>query len=196
MRPEIAPPVNLPKSHRQPPPRMRSWGQPPVDEPIIDAARISLQAFGTGRTRRRTMAMFLWLRAIRPALTVAVWVVAAAYAWPYVLGAQSRPEVISLLILYGFIVSFILLLMLLIAPLRYLQSQRNQVPEDEGEGEPSSLFALASYMGIAPTRLSAWQRTRQLVVRHNPGGLLEEATDSERIEQDLPPEASLQRQQQ
>ena len=194
MRPEVFTPTRLPNSPQRPPPRVPSWGQPPVDEPIIDAGRISLQAFGTGRTRRRTVAMFVWLRAIRPALTIGVWFAAAAYCWPYVLGAQSRPEVISLLILYGFIVSFILLFMLLIGPLRYLQSQRDKGPEDEGE--PSSLFALASYMGVTPTRLSAWQRTKQLVVLHNPGGLLKEATDSEWTEQDLPLKPSLQRQQQ
>lgn len=193
MRPEVFTPINLPKSHRQPPPRMPSWGQPPVDEPIIDAARISLQAFGAGRSRHRTVVMFLWLRAIRPALTLAVWFVAVWYAWPYVLGAQSKPEVMNLLILYAFIVSFILIFMLLIGPLRYLQWQREQAPEDEGE--PSSLFALASYMGIPPTRLSAWQRTKQLIVRHNPSGLLEKATDSGLIELEVPEEAPLRRQQ-
>jgi poly-beta-1,6-N-acetyl-D-glucosamine biosynthesis protein PgaD len=192
MRPETFTHINLPKSHRQPPPRMPSWGQPPVDEPIIDAARISLQAFGTGRSQHRTMAMFLWLRAIRPALTLAVWFFAVWYAWPYVLGAQSKPEVMNLLILYAFIVSFILIFMLLIGPLRYLQWQREQAPEHDGE--PSSLFALASYMGISPTCLSAWQRTKQLVVRHNPSGLLEDATDSELIELEVP-QAPLLRQQ-
>ena len=183
MRPEVFTHINLPKTHRQPPPRMPSWGQPPVDEPIIDAARISLQAFGAGRSRHRTMAIFLWLRAIRPVVTLAVWFAAVWYAWPYVLGAQSKPEVKDLLILYAFIVSFILIFMLLIGPLRYLLWQREQAPEDEGE--PSSLFALASYMGIPPTRLSAWQRTKQLVVRHNPSGLLEEATDSKSMELEL-----------
>ena len=180
MHPEGFSPINSPQTHHQPPPRRPSWGQPPVDEPIIDAARISLQAFGAGRSRHRTMAMFLWLRAIRPVVTLAVWFAAVWYAWPYVLGAQSKPEVKDLLILYAFIVSFILIFMLLIGPLRYLLWQREQAPEDEGE--PSSLFALASYMGIPPTRLSAWQRTKQLVVRHNPNGLLEEATNSKPME--------------
>ena len=180
MHPEGFSPINSPQTHHQPPPRRPSWGQPPVDEPIIDAARISLQAFGAGRSRHRTMAMFLWLRAIRPVVTLAVWFAAVWYAWPYVLGAQSKPEVKDLLILYAFIVSFILIFMLLIGPLRYLLWQREQAPEDDGE--PSSLFALASYMGIPPTRLSAWQRTKQLVVRHNPNGLLEEATNSKPME--------------
>lgn len=191
MHPEAFTPINLPKIHRQPPPRIPSWGQPLVDKPIIDAARISLQAFGAGRSRHRTIAMFLWLRAIRPAVTLAVWFVAVWYAWPYILGAQSKPEVKNLLILYAFIVSFILIFMLLIGPLRLLRWQREQAPEDEGE--PSSLFALASYMGLPPTRLSALQRTKQLVVRHKPSGLLDEATDSKPMELELP-EAPLQRQ--
>lgn len=192
MRPEGFTPITPPKTHRQPPPRRPSWGQPLVDEPIIDAARISLQAFGAGRSRRRTMVIFLWLRAIRPVVTLAVWFAAVWYAWPYVLGAQSKPEVKDLLILYAFIVSFILIFMLLIGPLRYLLWEREQAPEDEGE--PSSLFALASYMGIPPTRLSAWQRTKQLVVRHNSNGLLEEATNSEPMDLELT-QAPLQRQQ-
>jgi hypothetical protein len=50
-------------------------------------------------------------------------------------------------------------------------------------------------MGIPPTRLSAWQRTKQLVVRHNPSGLLEDATDSELIELEALQEAPLRRQQ-
>lgn len=189
MRPEVSTHITLPKSNPQPPPRLPSWGQPPVDEPIIDAARISLQAFGASRSRHRTMAMFLWLRALRPTLTLAVWFVAVWYAWPHVLGAQSKPEVINLLILYAFIVSFIIICMLLIAPLRYLQRQREQAPEDEVE--PSSLFALASYMGISPTRLSAWQRTKQLVVRHHSSGVLEDATDSEISKLEVPKVAPL-----
>jgi hypothetical protein len=36
-----------------PPSRRRSWGQPEMEEPIIDAARISLTAFGNGRSPRR-----------------------------------------------------------------------------------------------------------------------------------------------
>jgi hypothetical protein len=50
-------------------------------------------------------------------------------------------------------------------------------------------------MGIPPTRLSAWQRTKQLVVRHNPSGLLEEATDSELIGLEEPQEVPLRRHQ-
>jgi poly-beta-1,6-N-acetyl-D-glucosamine biosynthesis protein PgaD len=190
MRPEFFTPTNLSRNHRQPPPRKPSWGQPPVDEPIIDAARISLKAFGSGRSRRRTMAMFLWLRVIRPALTLAAWFFAMWYAWPYVHGAQSKPEVMDLLILYAFVVSFILIFMLLIGPLRYLQRQREKESEDEGVA--SSLFALASYLSIPPTRLLAWQRTKQLVVRHNPGGQLEEATDSELVGLEVLQEAPLQ----
>ncbi len=164
------------KGDKPPPSRSPSWGQPAVEEPIIDAARISLRAFGYGRSPRRTLAMFLWLRLLRPALTLAVWMVVGWYAWPYVLGAQTKPEVVELLVLYGFIVSFIVIVMLMIAPLRYLKLLREQAPLDDDE--PSSLFALASYMGVPPSRLSAWQRSKQLVVHHNASGALEKAVDS------------------
>lgn len=159
------------------PPRARSWGQPEVDEPIIDAARISLSAFGRGRSRRRTLAMYLWLRAFRPALTLGVWMSVIWYAWPQVLGARSRPEVVELLVLYAFIVGFIMIFMLMIAPLRCLRQMDERAPADDDE--PSSLFALASVMQIAPARLSAWQRTRLLVVRHSANGQLEDAVDSQ-----------------
>lgn len=158
-----------------PPRRRPSWGQPPCDEPIIDAARIPLHAFGAGRSRRRTLAMYLWLRVVRPSLTLAAWFLAAWYAWPYVLGVPSQPGVLALLTLYAAIVAAILLLMLLIAPLRHWQHRRERAPEDR---EPSSLFALATYIEVAPLRLLAWQLSKQLVVRHRPDGHLEDAQDS------------------
>ncbi len=157
-----------------PPARPRSWGQPAGDEPIIDAARISLRAFGTGRSRQRTLAMFLWLRVLRPAVTVAIWFCAVWYAWPYVLGARSQPEVLHLLGLYAVVIGLILASMLVIAPLRRRQ-QRRETPPDQ---EQSSLFALASFIDVPPARLSAWQRARQLLVHHDHDGHLRDATDT------------------
>ncbi len=157
-----------------PPTRRRSWGQPDGDEPIIDAARISLRAFGTGRSPQRTLAMFLWLRVLRPALTVAIWFCAIWYTWPYVLGARSQPEVLRLLGLYAVVIGVILASMLAIAPLRRRQHTRETPPDQE----QSSLFALASYIAVPPSRLSAWQRTRQLLVQHDHDGHLRDATDT------------------
>lgn len=175
MRLEIFSPTVLPEPARLPPERRPSWGQPEVDEPIIDAARIPLRAFGTGRSSRRTLAMYVWLRIVRPSLTLAVWFVVLWYAWPYVLGMPSQPEVLALLELYSFIVSVIVLCMLAIAPLRHLQNQREHASKDQ---EPSSLLALASYIEVPPLRLLAWQLTKQLNVRHKPDGHLEDARDS------------------
>lgn len=157
-----------------PPARRRSWGQPEGDAPIIDAARISLRAFGTGRSPRRTLAMYLWLRVLRPAITVAIWFCAIWYAWPYALGARSQPEVLHLLGLYAIVIGVILASMLTMAPLRRRQHRR-EVPPDR---EQSSLFALASYISVPPSRLSAWQRTRQLLVHHDHDGQLRDATDT------------------
>lgn len=165
----------LPEAVPLPPRRPPSWGQPRGDEPIIDAARIPLRAFGTGRSRRRTLAIYLWLRVLRPLLTLAAWFFAAWYAWPYVLGMPSQPEVQDLLLLYAAVVAGVLVLMLLIAPLRRRQYRRERPPE---EREPSSLFALATYIEVPPLRLLAWQLTKQLIVRHRPDGHLEDAQDS------------------
>jgi poly-beta-1,6-N-acetyl-D-glucosamine biosynthesis protein PgaD len=157
-----------------PPARRRSWGQPEGDEPIIDAARISLRAFGSGRSPQRTLAMYLWLRVLRPSLTLAVWFCAVWYAWPYVLGARSQPEVLSLLGRYAVVIGVILGSMLMMAPLRRRQHERETPPDQE----QSSLFALASYIEVPPSRLSAWQRTRQLLAHHDHDGQLRDATDS------------------
>lgn len=176
MRPENLKHNMTTQSTKIPPKRLPSWGQPAVDEPIIDAARISLHAFGTGRSRQRTLAMYVWLRAVRPALTVAIWFVAGWYAWPHLLGASSQPDVLRMLELYAVIVSVILIFMLLIGPMRRLQHQRDRAVKDNEE--PSSLFALASFINVPPARLSTWQRTKQLLVHHCPNGHLNEATDS------------------
>lgn len=160
--------------HTPPPTRQRSWGQPAVDEPIIDAARIPLHAFGNGRSPARNLAMYLWLRVLRPAITVAIWFCAIWYAWPYVLGARSQPEVLQLLGLYAIVIGVILASMLLMGPLRRLQHRRETPPEQE----QSSLFALASYIEVPPARLSTWQRARQLLVHHDRDGQLRDATDT------------------
>lgn len=157
-----------------PPARRRSWGQPEVDEPIIDAARISLRAFGTGRSPLRTLTMYLWLRVLRPAVTVGIWFCAIWYAWPYVLGARSQPEVMQLLGLYAIVIGAILVSMLVIGPLRHRQHTRETPPDQE----QSSLFALASYIEVPPARLSSWQRARQLLVHHDNNGQLRDATDT------------------
>ncbi|OEZ31591.1 PgaD family protein [Variovorax boronicumulans] len=167
-------PLSSPALHEAPPPRTRSWGQPAVDEPIIDAARIPLHAFGNGRSPARTLAMYLWLRVLRPAITVAIWFCAIWYAWPYVMGARSQPEVLQLLGLYAIVIGVILASMLIMGPLRRRQHRSETPPEKE----QSSLFALASYIEVAPARLSTWQRTRQLLAHHDHHGQLRDATDS------------------
>lgn len=163
-----------PESHILPPVRRRSWGQPAGEEPIIDAARISLRAFGSGRSPQRTLAMYLWLRVLRPAVTVAIWFCAIWHAWPYVLGARSQPEVLHLLGLYATVIGVILVSMLLMAPFRRLQQLRETPPDQE----QSSLFALASYIAVPPARLSTWQRARQLLVHHDRDGQLRHAEDA------------------
>jgi hypothetical protein len=90
MRHEILAPSVLTEPDKLPPQRLRSWGQPEVDEPIIDAARIPLRALGTGRSRWRTLAMYVWLRVARPSLTLGAWLVAAWHAWPYILGLPTH----------------------------------------------------------------------------------------------------------
>lgn len=174
MHPESKLPIQATITDTIPPIRRHSWGQPAGEEPIIDAARIPLRAFGAGRSPHRTLAMYLWLRVLRPAVNVAIWFCAIWYAWPYVLGARSQPEVLHLLGLYAVVIGAILASMLAIAPLRRMQHRR-EAPADE---EHSSLFALASYISVPPARLSDWQRARQLLVQHDLHGHLHDAQDT------------------
>ncbi|BEP94855.1 hypothetical protein GmRootA79_32390 [Acidovorax sp. A79] len=175
-----------PHADVRPPSRRHSWGQPVGEEPIIDAARVSLQAFGAGRSPRRTLAIYLWLRVLRPALTLAIWFCAVWYAWPYVLNARSQPEVLHLLGLYAAVIAAILVSMLVVAPWRRRQHER----EAPSTHEPSSLSALASYIDVPPARLSSWQRTRQLLVHHDHEGQLRDATDTTPGELEPEPPAS------
>jgi len=172
----VFPSSHPPDTHNDaaPPDRRRSWGQPEVDEPIIDAARIPLRAFGSGRSPQRALAMYLWLRLLRPAITIAIWFCAVWYAWPYVLGARSQPEVLHLLSLYGLVICAILASMLVMAPWRRRQQRREAPPTRE----KSSLSALATYIEVPPARLSTWQRTRQLLVHHDNNGHLRDAIDT------------------
>jgi len=172
----VFPSSHPPDTHNDaaPPDRRRSWGQPEVDEPIIDAARIPLRAFGSGRSPQRALAMYLWLRLLRPAITIAIWFCAVWYAWPYVLGARSQPEVLHLLSLYGLVICAILASMLVMAPWRRRQQRREAPPTRE----KSSLSALATYIEVPPARLSNWQRTRQLLVHHDNNGHLRDAIDT------------------
>ena len=170
-----------------PPTRSRSWGQPKGEAPIIDAARMPLRAYGNSRSPARTLAMYLWLRVLRPAVTVAIWFCAVWYAWPYVLGARSQPEVLHLLALYAVVIGLILGAMLMMAPLRWRQQEREAAPDQEH----SSLFALASYIEVPPARLSAWQRARQLLAHHDHHGQLRDAVDT--AHSTLEPEAPQRR---
>ena len=61
---------------------------------------------------------------------------------------------------------------------RSADHERQHRREAPPEQEQSSLFALASYIEVPPARLSAWQRTRQLLVHHDNNGHLRDATDT------------------
>lgn len=150
------------------------WRRSAGDEPIIDAARIPLAAFRRGSAPSQpTLAKYVWLRVLRPALTLAMWSCVIGYAWPYVRGARAQPEVLQLLGLYGMVIVAILLAMLLMAPWRRRRQRSEAVPKQE----PSSLFALAAYIHVPTARLSTWQRARQLRVQHDGNGRLRGAAD-------------------
>lgn len=153
----------------------RLWGQPPhVQEPIIDAARIPLSAYGPRWSPARKLRTCLWLRVLRPLFTGAVWAVAGYHAWRYLRDASAQPSTQQLLLLYALIIGGICVLMLVAAPLRRLQWRQPPVLQADG----SSLMALAAYVELPPTQLSQYRQARLLLVHHNRQGRLREAQDT------------------
>ncbi|MDA7418450.1 poly-beta-1,6-N-acetyl-D-glucosamine biosynthesis protein PgaD [Xenophilus arseniciresistens] len=159
------------------PPRQRPWSQPPgVEEPIIDAARVPLSTYlsrqGPPWSPLRRIATFVWLRMLRPLLTLFIWVAALMYAWPYVLGTPSQPETRHLLVLYAGVIAVIFVGMVMVAPVRRLQQRRSR---QQFKADDSSLMALADLIEIPPAQLSLYQKARRLFVQHNPHGRLHQA---------------------
>lgn len=154
------------------PPRHRNWGQPhDVEEPIIDASRIPLSAYGGQWSTQRKWGTYVWLRLVRPLFTVAVWLAGLLYTWAYLTGAPVEPETERLLWLYAMIISGIFLLMLMMAPLRRMRQPR----ATQYQPDSSTLMALADYIQVPPEQLSRCQRAPSLLVRHNRHGRLRAA---------------------
>ena len=147
----------------------RNWGQPlQVQEPIIDAARVPLSAYSRSWSTPRRIGTYLWLRLLRPLLTVCVWLAGILYAWGQFSGAPVEPGVQRLLWVYAMIIAAIFLLMLSMAPLRRMRQQRSA----EYQLDDSSLMALADYIEVPPAQLNLCQRAKSLLVRHSPHGRL------------------------
>lgn len=169
------------------PPRQRPWSQPPgVEEPIIDAARVPLSTYlsrhGPPWSPLRRILTFVWLRLLRPLLTLFIWLAALMYAWPYVVGTPSQPETRQLLLLYAAVIGLIFVGMVLVAPVRRLQRRQSR---QQFKVDDSSLMALADLIDMPPAQLSLYQKTQRLFVHHNPHGRLHQAVTQQPAPQPL-----------
>lgn len=153
--------------------RAHDWAEP-GEEPILDAARVPLQAFRDHRPAYKAYAMYAWLHILRPVLLVAFWVGVILYAWRHFFQTTDEARDVSLLGLYALIVAGIFVVMLLIAPIRHFirkDEERGKVPAD------STAFDMADYAELPSRRLFSWRRARSLVVRHDRTGKLSDAAD-------------------
>ena len=159
----------------KPLPRARDWAQPAGDEePILDAARVSLAAIRENRSGPAAIALFVWLRALRPLAVIAFWVVAFAYSWRHFFKPTQSLEDYHLLLIYGAVIVGIFFIMMLLAPWRrdvQRQDERNYMIRR------SSTTELADFAELGSQRVGRWQRARRLVAHHDKHGRLRHAAD-------------------
>jgi len=159
-----------------PPERARFWAQP-HPEPILDAARVSLDDFRRAQPTWKAYGKYVWLRAVRPILFALFWAGVLIYVWRHFFMSTGELGDVSLLALYAVIVLAILLGMLLLAPVR-----RVLLAAEEGEaGDPldDTRPEVADFARMAPRRLSLWRHTRSLRIRHDRKGRLRNAEAGE-----------------
>lgn len=153
--------------------RAHDWAEP-GEEPILDAARVPLQAFRDHRPAYKAWAMYAWLHILRPILLVAFWVGVILYAWRHFFQTTDEAHDVSLLGLYAMIVAGLFIVMLPIAPVRHFirkDEERDKV------GTESTAFDMADYAELPSRLLFSKRRARSLVVRHDRSGKLSDATN-------------------
>ncbi len=159
----------------RPPERQQEWSQPYVKEPILDAARVPLEAFEAGEPSPRAYMLYIWLHALRPLLVGLFWIGVAIYAWRHFFRPTENMDDASLLALYLLGALGVFVLVLLLAPLRRLL--RTEEESSQETARESTVFEVADYAEVTPGRLSAWSQARRLQVQHDDEGRLSHASD-------------------
>ncbi|QEI07526.1 poly-beta-1,6-N-acetyl-D-glucosamine biosynthesis protein PgaD [Pigmentiphaga aceris] len=159
----------------RPPPRTRDWAQPAQDEePILDAARVSLDAIRQNRSAPAALVLFLWLRVVRPLLVTVFWIGVFAYSWRHFFKPTENLNDYHLLLVYGAIILGIFFIMLLMGPWR---REAQQTEARNYMIRRSSTAELAEFAALGSQRVSRWQRARRLLAHHDRKGRLRHAAD-------------------
>ncbi|RYF66038.1 MAG: poly-beta-1,6-N-acetyl-D-glucosamine biosynthesis protein PgaD [Comamonadaceae bacterium] len=138
--------------------------------PVIDAAHAPM---GSMRRRwpRLAPVMFLWLKLLRPAAVVLIWLVAVRYAWVHFFGLPKDMPQWQEIALYGVVVLAIIGGMLLLAPLR----RREVRSEPTGDAGESTISDISDFAGLSPDNLAQWQQAQRLTAHHDDTGNLRHA---------------------
>lgn len=146
-----------------------------AEMPVIDAARVPL-----GKLRERwprlALAVFLWLKLVRPVVLTVCWLVVVRYAWAHFFGLPEDMPLWKQVTLYGVAVVVIVLSMLVLAPIRQREVD-SELPPDEAE---STLAAISEFAQVAQHDLERWQQAQRLVVRHDEHGGVDWADEGAR----------------
>ena len=159
-----------------PPERAHGWAEP-TEAPIVDAARVPLQAFRENKPARSAYLMYAWLHIVRPFLFILFCLGIAFYAWHHVVSPTEDLNDVELLGIYAAVVAVILVVMLLVAPFRWMRQRdeddRNETPAN------STVFELAKFADVPPRRLASWRNLRRSIVRHDNDGNVRSAESLE-----------------
>jgi poly-beta-1,6-N-acetyl-D-glucosamine biosynthesis protein PgaD len=156
-----------------PPPRARDWTER-KDAPILDAALVPLKTYRENKPWYSAYGLFLWLRVVRPLLTIAFWVAVVAYTVRHFFRPTEQMDDYRLLAVYGAVIIGIFIIMLMLAPVRR-GAQRNE--EFASLARRSTPAELAAYAELSNQRLSRWKFTRRLIAHHDKQGRLRHASD-------------------
>lgn len=156
-----------------PPERTRDWSER-MDAPILDAARVSLKTFRENKPWYSAYGLYLWLRVVRPLLTIAFWVGVLGYTVRHFFRPTEQMDDYRLLAVYGAVILGIFVIMLMLAPVRR-GVQRNEA--FASQARRSTPAELAAYAELSNQRLSRWKFTRRLLAHHDKQGRLRHAAD-------------------
>lgn len=144
--------------------------------PVIDASRVSLDVVRK-RWPARGEWMYAWLRVIRPAVFVLLWLVVARYAWSHFFGLPEELPVWQQIALYTVAVGVIVLVMLALAPLR----RREVRDEPSGDTQPSTLSQMSEFSNFGPAELGELQYAQRVVMHHDSDGQPDRAEDTDKL---------------
>ncbi|WP_144636271.1 hypothetical protein [Bordetella genomosp. 13] len=142
------------------------------EDPIIDQTDLPLSTWlriagpVTGAVR------YLWLKALRPLMLVAVWALFLFYVyWDFFMALSSSTSDMRFLVLCGVGIFTLLAAMLLTARLvRNREDNENEESDTAARAQPVQVQEMAEAAKVPVRQLSLWQRARSVVALHDDDG--------------------------